>query len=122
MQTTWYRDESKGEPHPSYHQPAMKKKRKKGARKGDGIKTTTVVFIPSTRGGLLIKKMRENEEKLSQLTGFRVKYQEAGGTKLCNIFSTDTGKGFHCGREPCPPCDIAKEDKERVNCKARKSD
>ena len=54
--------------------------------------------------------MRENEEKLAKLTGFRIKIQEAGGM----LFSTDLAKGEHCGRVGCPPC---MTDLNRPNCK-----
>ena len=54
---------------------------------------------------------------MSDLTGFRVRYQEAAGTKLANMFSTDLGRGLHCGRHPCPPCDTNSEEK-RPNCRS----
>ena len=46
------------------------------------IQTSTVMFIPSTRGGLLTKLRREKEQELANITGFKVKMQEAGGTQL----------------------------------------
>ena len=49
---------------------------------------------------------------------FRVKYQEAGGSQLANFFCTYTGKGGHCGRSGCPPCDST-EDGKRANCKSK---
>ena len=54
---------------------------------------------------------------LGGMTGFRIKFQEAGGTKLASFFSTDLGKGAHCGRSPCPPCDTHKDGK-RPNCRS----
>jgi hypothetical protein len=78
---------------------------------------STVIFVPSTRGGLLVKKLKENEEEMSNLTGFKVKFQEAGEAKLINSFEKDLGKGRHCGRKPCPPCDMAREN--RHNCRSR---
>ena len=45
-----------------------------------------VVFIPSTRGGLLVGKLREEEDRMAGLTGFRIKFQEAGGSKLIDSF------------------------------------
>ena len=35
----------------------------------------TVVFVPSTRGSTLLKSLREDEDKMAEVTGFRVKYQ-----------------------------------------------
>ena len=47
------------------------KKRKKGFQKAGRVATSTVVFIPNTRAGLLLRKMRESEERLSKVRGFR---------------------------------------------------
>ena len=47
------------------------------------------MFVPSSRNGILLKRMRENEEKLTDMTGFRVSYSEAGGTQLGRMFSTN---------------------------------
>jgi hypothetical protein len=77
----------------------------------------TVVFVPSTRGGMLTRKLREREEVLAGITGFKIRFQEAGGSQLGNMFSTDLGKGNHCGRK-CPPCD-GSDSENRQNCKAR---
>ena len=41
-------------------------------------KNTTVMFVPSTRGSILVKKMKEGEDKMTDLTGFRIKFQEVG--------------------------------------------
>ena len=80
--------------------------------------TTTVMFVPNTRYGILLKKLKDKEEILSRLCGFRVKYTEAAGTQLGKLFSQDLGKGKHCGREVCPPCDNSEEGK-RQNCRTR---
>ena len=47
--------------------------------KVERIATTTVMFVPTTRRGLLTTMLKEQEDKLANMTGFRVKYQEAGG-------------------------------------------
>ena len=60
----------------------------------------TVIFVPSTRGGILVRKLRDREETLAGITGFRVKLQEAGGTQLMNMFNTNLGKGSTVA-EPC---------------------
>ena len=45
-----------------------------------------VVFVPSITGSILIKRLEENEEKMAEITGFKIKFQEAGGSKLVNCF------------------------------------
>ena len=47
----------------------------------------TVVFVPSTRGITLLRSLKEDEDRMAEITGFRVKYQEAGGSILANAFS-----------------------------------
>ena len=69
----------------------------------------TVVFVPSTRGGTLVRMLMEDEDKMAEMSGFRVKYQEAGGSILANAFEKDLGSGQHCGRAACPPCQIPGE-------------
>ena len=43
-----------------------------GAQK---VRTTSVIFCPSSKDGILARKMRENEDELARLTGFRIKYK-----------------------------------------------
>ena len=76
----------------------------------------TVVFVPSTKGSTLLMSMREDEDKMADMTGFRVKYQEAGGSVLTNIFNKDLARGQHCGRTSCPPCD---QSEKRENCRSK---
>ena len=72
--------------------------------------------MPSTSGSILVRSLREEEDKMAEITGFRVKYQEAGGSILSNAFNKNLGTGQHCGREECPTC---KKPEGRIDCKAR---
>ena len=66
-----------------------------------------VMFIPSTKNVTLIMALKEAETDMSNITRFRVRYQEAGGIHLARLFSTDLGKGQPCGRlddEKIPKC------------------
>ena len=89
---------------------------KAGARNKLKKAATTVVFVPSTRGSTLIKSLRDEEDKMAEITGFRIKYQEAGGSVLYNAFDKNLGKGLHCGRPACPPCD---NPGKREDCKSK---
>ena len=79
---------------------------------------STVMFVPNTKGGVLLRKFKGGEKTQSRMSGFMVKYAEAGGTQLSRMFNQDLGKGLHCGREVCPPCDSSDE-KKRQNCRTR---
>ena len=87
---------------------------KEGKKK---VAVSTVIFIPNTKGGILLTKLKEKEETLSELTGFRVKYAEAAGTPLLNMFPTDQ-QTPHCNRDNCPPCNGSEEER-RQNCRTR---
>ena len=60
--------------------------------------------------------LKEDEDKMAEITGFRVKYQEAGGDILTNFFDKNLASGKHCGRSECPTC---VQPEGNVNCKAR---
>ena len=81
-----------------------------------GRAATTVVFVPSTKGSTLLRSLKEEEDKMAEMTGFRIKHQEAGGKVLVNSFNKDLGKGLHCGRIPCPPCDSTDK---RQDCRTK---
>ena len=92
--------------------------RKSGMMGGQDAQVESVIFVPSTRGGILTRKLREREDELARLTRFSIKFQEAGGTQMLRMFSTNLGGGLHCGRKPCPPCDSS-EESNRGDCRAR---
>ena len=60
---------------------------------GKTTPVTCVVFVPITRRGLLVKKLREKEDQMRELTVFRIKFQESDGSQLVNSFEKDLGKG-----------------------------
>jgi hypothetical protein len=99
----WFKGNNKDENSP---QEEFRKdgKRKPGTK--DRKPPSTVMFIPNTKGGYLLKKIRENEDKLASLTGFRVSYSEAAGTKMAMLFSLDLNSNQPCGRpvEKCRQC------------------
>ena len=118
-QENWFRgadEEGKGKDEKPASRTFQKSgKREKTAKK---IQPTTVMFVPSTRNGTLIKRLRENEEKLVEMTGFRMSYSESGGTQLGRIFSTNLASDQPCGRpaDKCIPCT---RNIKLQNCKAR---
>ena len=82
------------------------------------VKKSTVMFLPSKMGEEMLKKMRENEDRLAPLTGFRISYSEASGTKLAKMFSTDLSLDQPCGRILCKPCE-SKGTETSQNCRAK---
>ena len=82
------------------------------------INITTVMFVPNSKRSLIVNKLKEREDEMANITGFRIKYQEAGGTQLARMFSTDLARDLPCGRNECWPCNSTQEGKIK-NCRAR---
>ena len=70
---SWYEDKAKEDSEVQDHQKKKAGKRKKLSQKAenDGIKTSTVMFVPSSKGGLLTSMMKEIEEVRNKDTGGR---------------------------------------------------
>ena len=88
----------------------FKKKRKKEGKKSkkqkeESPEIVTVIFVPQTPKGELAKRLQIVENKISKLTGERVKIVERGGTQVKQILvkSNPWSKGF-CDRANCLPC------------------
>ena len=63
------------------------------------------MFVPYTEGSELAKRLRDAEEKLYTMTGYRLKIVERAGTKLEEILhKADPWQGQDCGREKCLLC------------------
>ena len=138
--TTWYKDpeETQGKEKDEFHQESWEagenlrkgkigekpgKNRVKGGkiqkRKGKGKSSSakgksnikSVLFVPFTQGSKLAKKMRDSELKLEEMTGYRLKIVERGGTKLEDILiKKNLWAGDCCDREACLLCSTKMKD------------
>ena len=69
------------------------------------------MFVPYTRHSELALRLRDNEEKMEHLTGYRIKIVEKGGTKLVDLLDkSNSWAGQDCGREGCLMCKSRKEE------------
>ena len=67
--------------------------------------TITVLFVDQTPGGELAKRLQKVEDRLSLITGYRVRVTETAGSQLCRILpNTNPWKGLDCMRNDCYPC------------------
>lgn len=86
-------------------------------RSNQEIRVTAPIFVQATKNGDMARLLREEEEKIGRMTGWRFKVVERGGRSLkslltkSNIFS-DQG----CGRENCGACNCAEKP---LNCRRR---
>ena len=64
-----------------------------------------VMFVPYTVVSILAKQMRDAENTLQSMTGYRLKIVERAGTKLEDILTkADPWQGQDCEREKCLLC------------------
>ena len=62
-------------------------------------------FVPYTAGSELARRMRDAEEKLLEMTGYKMKIVERAGLKLEDILhKADPWQGLDCGRARCMLC------------------
>ena len=94
--TNWYKGKKRPEELKGGKRPEGRKEKTRKAGVSD---CSTVIFIPNTKSGTLVRKLREREAVMKKLTGFWIKFQESGGSQLRNSFSLELGKVKHCGRE-----------------------
>ena len=74
----------------------------KGNEKSE-IKYKSILFVPPTPGGTLMKELKKREEELNGKNGERIKITEKGGIKIANILTNKNPfKKERCQEEWCP--------------------
>ena len=68
-----------------------------------GMKYTSVMYVPSSRDGRLLRMLAKAEPRLSKVTGYQVKYIEKPGRKLNKFFSKEKNDNV-CHRDECGVC------------------
>ena len=67
----------------------------------------SVLFVPPTPGGLLVKRLKKREEELNKDNEERIKIVEKAGTKMGNILTQKNPfKKSKCKEDWCPLCRI----------------
>ena len=115
--TNWYKTnmKRKAEDEESQFQynPTMKRrkrmqadnKNKNNKSSSSKAKVKSVMFVPFTRHSELATRLRENEEQMEKMTGYRMKIVERGGTKLVDILhKANPWAGEDCDRKGCLLC------------------
>ena len=77
---------------------SLKSDGSKGGNNKQALEPTTVMFIPSTVGGKLIKLVEEKEENVQLLTGWKAKVVEKPGAPLINLFQKSFEMVGGCSR------------------------
>jgi hypothetical protein len=92
--------------HPHTRAPLQDKGHGKKSYANPNTNTTkirTFLFVEQTRGGKLLKALKEVETRLSGMLGFKTKIVERGGTSLKDLLpNTNPWAGTSCGRTRPP--------------------
>ena len=108
LQFNWYNPSNDPLAHdwklqiPDYLKPesSFKGKFKQSSSK---IPCTSVLFVPNSNNGTLIKRLEQKEPMLTRLSGFKVRLVESSGVALSRLFSIDLSDGL-CHRFDCAVC------------------
>ena len=104
--TTWFRERKRSEMEDEMQMPARKMRsgermQKKSIARVAGKmvpEIKAVMFVPYTTGSKLAKSLREAEEKLGSLTGYRLNMVEKAGDKLEALLTkSNPWQGLDCG-------------------------
>ena len=68
-----------------------------------GMKYSSVMQVPSSRNGRLLKMLARAEPRLAKVTGYQVKYVEKSGKKLTKYFKKEKSIN-RCHRDDCDVC------------------
>ena len=82
-----------------------------------GMKYTSVMYVPSTKDGRLLKMLARAEPRISKITGYQVKYIEKPGKKLSKFFSREKSENV-CHREDYGVC-INSDTKKPSMCQVK---
>ena len=101
----WYKEYRLGDKYKDQWKNWVRKGSKfRGKTKGKSmnLRTTSVVFVPKTKGGALADKIKEKEDELSHDFGWRLKILEKPGQPLLNTFGKQFKMKYGCYRgESC---------------------
>ena len=135
--TSWYKGDRKRkkdnkESKYKYKAPTTKRRQRAGQQHQQGdakragntknSKVKAVMFVPFTKHSELANRLRENEDKMESMAGYRMKIVERGGCKLVDMLhKANPWAGEDCGRERCLLCSTKKEEgkENSQDCKRR---
>jgi Uri superfamily endonuclease len=76
------------------------------------------MFVDQTVGGVLAKRLQETEDRLADITGYRVRISETSGSQLCRLLpNTNPWSGQDCLRLDCYTC--GQQGEKFEDCKTR---
>ena len=106
----WYKNKRKAEDQAEEITSPTKSRRgnlgEKIQKEQEDIQWNSVMFVPYTWDGGLVKDLRAVEIKMGPLTGWRIKFVERAGVKMVDMLhKADPWQGADCKRDRCKLCD-----------------
>ena len=99
--TSWFKERERKRILTKRTQNSSAQKRKPGPQ----LEIKSVMFVPRSEKGELLKRLKEEESKLADLTGYRVRLVERSGTQLSRILcQRNPWAGEDCSRPDCLVC------------------
>ena len=102
VRTTWFKEKNKNK-----REPNISKNNKKGNShtRQSAPEIKSVLFVPRTNGGELLRRLRKRETELAGIFGYRVKLVERAGTQIRMILcKKNPFAGQNCLRDYCMIC------------------
>ena len=69
------------------------------------MKFTTLMQVPSSKDGRLVKMLSKAEPRIAKLCGYQAKFVERSGRPLSHCFPKEVTQ-THCFREDCGVCSV----------------
>ena len=123
--TTWYRKKRKEQEGEKQSGKKTRTRADNASKKNAGSRNNVkaVIFVPRTRSGELAKILREKEQELESLTGYRFKIVERTGLSLERLLhKSNPWSGEDCARDSCLLCESkGKSEEQPQSCYKRNS-
>ena len=123
--TTWYRKRKTEQEGEKQSGKKIRTRADNASKKKAGSKNNVkaVIFVPRTRSGELAKLLREKEQEMENLTGYRFKIVERTGLNLERLLhKSNPWSGEDCARDSCLLCESkGRSEEQPQSCYERNS-
>ena len=81
------------------------------------VEYKTVLFVPVTKGGKLVKEMKQREEEINRFSTERIKIVEGGGVQMKNLMvKKNPFPNTKCEKKKCIICNSNETGKNEIPC------
>ena len=96
---------------------AKKDKKLNWYKNSEKIEYKTVLIVPVTKDGKLLKELQQREEKVNKCSNERIKFIEDGGVRMRDLMvKKDPFPNMKCDKKKCVLCDVNEPSKMKFAC------